>query len=160
MHVNTTWHCQWAHLYCLAVRHATVHRNLRYCQSSSSSSRRRSRTRRTACISTTTTTAVAATTTTTCRSGRSSSSRVGRGVNTTGCGVGRRGSAWGGDSCVDQSSCGVGCCSSGLRLTLHGALCSSHLWPTALLDGSSVPEEKEQHKRKKSNKLQHNTWRS
>lgn len=151
MPVNTTWHCQWTHLYCLAVRHATVHRNLRYCQSSSSSrrsSRSRSSTRRTACISTTTTAAVAATTTTSTCSGRSSSSRVGRG-NTTGCGVGRRGSAWRGDGCVDERSCGVGRCGSSLRLTLHGALCSSHLWPTALLDGSSVPKETERATREK-----------
>lgn len=115
------------HLYCLAVRHATVNRNLRDCQSSSSSSSSSS-TRSTACASTKTAIVAAATTTTgttgTRTSGRSSSSRLGCSAHNTGYGVG---SAWEGGGRVDRSPSGISWCSSSLWCTLHCALCSSHL---------------------------------
>lgn len=85
------------HLYCLAVRHATVNRYLRDCQSSSSSSSSSS-TRSSARASTTNTAVVAAADATTGarRSGRKSSSRLGCSADTADYGVGRSGSAWGG----------------------------------------------------------------
>lgn len=111
------------HLYCLAVRHATVNRNLRDCQSSSSSSS--SSTRSTACASTTNTAVVAAAATTGIRtSGRSSSSRLGCSAHNTGYGAG---SAWEGGGRVDRTPSGISWYSSGLWCTLHCALCSSHL---------------------------------
>lgn len=116
------------HLYCLAVRHATVNRNLRDCQSSSSSSSScSSSTRCTACAITTNTAvgaAAVAATTGTRTSGRSSSSCLGCSAHNIGYGVG---SAWKGGGRVDRTPSSISWCSSGLWCTLHCALCSSHL---------------------------------
>lgn len=127
---------QGTHLHCLSVRYPTVNRYLRHCLSSCCSTSTGS----TAC-GTTTTTAVATTITTASRSGRSSSSSSSvRGTTTAG-------------SCGARGGGGPGTVGRGGRgpwLTLHGALCSSHLWPPALLNGSPVPEEKKrEHMRKK-----------
>lgn len=120
-------HIKPTHLHCLSVRYPTVNRYLRHCLSSCCCA-----TRSTASV--TTTTAAATTMTTDSRSGSSSSSSI-RGTTTAGsCGAGGGGGGGGGPGAVGRGG-------RGPWLALHGALCSSHLWPAALLNGSPVPEE-------------------
>lgn len=125
------------HLYC-TVRYSTVNRYLRHCRSSSCSTTAGS----TASVSTTTTTAATTITNASGSSRTSSSCSSIRGTITAdSSGAGGNGGGRGG-GCGGPGTAGSG--SRGPWLTLHGALCSFHLWPPALLNGSPVPSRKKQ----------------
>lgn len=126
---------QEAHLHRLSVRYPTINRYLRHRLSSCWSAATGS----TAC-NTTTADTVTTNTAAAAWTGSSSGSSV-RSTSAKSCGAGGAAGCGG----VGGGGGGAACCGNspstsgrGPRFTLHGALCSSHLWPPTPLNGSPV----------------------
>lgn len=124
---------QTTHLNCLSVGHLTINWYLSHRLSSCWSA---------VTCNVTTTVTTTANTVAAAWGGRSSGSR-GRSTSANsygaggaaGCGGSGGGGAAGCGNCPSAANGG----GRGPRVTLHGALCSSHLWPPAPLNGSPVP---------------------